>query len=594
MFWPRLISLRPSPFRPSWAWVVPCLSWLSWTATATAAEYYVSADGSDEAAGTEAAPFASLTRAQQAAAPGDTVWVHGGTYAFSSGTVGVAFSKSGQMGKPIRYFAVAGEAPHFDLSAVAPTARITGFDITADYLHIRGMEVTGVRQFRDGEDSWGVRIRGSHNVLEQLNVHHNEAPGVFITSGSDNHVLNCDSHHNYDVLESGGSGDGFGCHSTGGNNILSGCRAWENSDDGYDFINAPGSCLVEDSWAWRNGWIPDTENAAGNGAGFKSGGFGLDSSRFPADLPVHEVHRCVAWNNRTQGFYANHHPGALRFYNNTAYDNPRNYDMLDDVGEARHVLRNNIAFGRGGALSNSTPDDSQYNSWDRPAAPSAADFTSLDSNGADGPRRNDGRLPVLTFLHLSASSNLIDSGVDVGLNYNGDAPDLGAFESGPELTPPAEPTAGAGGAGGDGGDAGQAGEGGEGNVGGAAGSGDPGGSPATPSETGGMDGAGPPVQAPNAGAGGATTGGQPAAAPGSSGGTGEGGAPAAAGSAGAADSAGGALPAASDNTTNVDPSAGCSCSTLGLKGETHPLALLWLTLGAALAWQRRSRRAAQG
>ena len=54
-----------------------------------------------------------------------------------------------------------------------------------------------------------------------------------------------DSHNNYDVLESGGSGDGFGCHSSGGNNILRGCRSYDNSDDGYDFINAAGPACPE-------------------------------------------------------------------------------------------------------------------------------------------------------------------------------------------------------------------------------------------------------------------------------------------------------------------------------------------------------------
>jgi len=47
---------------------------------ACAATYYVAADGSDIALGTLAQPFASMARAQQAAASGDTVYVRGGTY----------------------------------------------------------------------------------------------------------------------------------------------------------------------------------------------------------------------------------------------------------------------------------------------------------------------------------------------------------------------------------------------------------------------------------------------------------------------------------------------------------------------------------
>ena len=74
---------------------VPCCAVLLLTQSALAVEYYVAVDGDDGNPGTEAEPFASVGRGQQAAAPGDTVWVRGGTYAFSSGTVGVAFTKAG-------------------------------------------------------------------------------------------------------------------------------------------------------------------------------------------------------------------------------------------------------------------------------------------------------------------------------------------------------------------------------------------------------------------------------------------------------------------------------------------------------------------
>src|SRR6186713_627347 len=397
---------------------------------AFAAEYYVATDGDDANPGTETEPFATVGRGQQAASPGDTVWVHGGTYSFSSGTVGVSFTKAGQANDLIHYFAYPDEVPVFDLSAINPSGRVTGFDVQTDYIHLRGMEIRGVPQYQSGEDSWGLRIRGSNNVIELMNVHHNEAPGIFITSGSNNLILNSDSHHNYDVLEDGGSGDGFGCHSTGTGNVMRGCRGWSNSDDGYDFINAPGACTVEHSWAWRNGWIPDTNTAAGNGAGFKAGGFGLDTGTFPSTIPVHVVRHSVAWSNRSQGFYANHHPGRIDFLNNTAYDNARNYDMLDDVGEGTHFLRNNIAFGSGGDLANSTSDDAEYNSWNGGVSLSEADFESLSDTGTDGPRQADGALPNVPFLHLVEGSDLIDAGIDVGLAYNDAAPDIGAFETG--------------------------------------------------------------------------------------------------------------------------------------------------------------------
>lgn len=400
-------------------------------AASHAAEYWVAPDGSDSNAGTEDEPFETVGRGQEAASAGDTVWVRGGTWSFSSGTVGVAFNKAGQEGNPIQYFAVERETPVFDLSGIAnPSGRVTGFDVQTNYVHIRGMEITGVPQYMSGEDSWALRIRGNGNVIERMNIHHNEAPGIFITSGSDNLVLNCDSHHNYDVLENGGSGDGFGCHSTGQGNVISGCRGWYNSDDGYDFINAPGACVVENSWAWRNGYVPDTMTAAGNGSGFKAGGFGLDTSTFPSSVPRHVVTHCLAFGNRAQGFYANHHPGGIDFFNNTAVDNATNFDMLADVGESDHTIRNNLAFGNGGTISRLTGGTDESNSWNLGVTVSGDDFVSEMEAEAEAPRQADGSLPDIGFMHLVAGSDLIDQGEDVGLPFAGDAPDLGCFEVG--------------------------------------------------------------------------------------------------------------------------------------------------------------------
>ena len=49
--------------------------------------------------------------------------------------------------------------------------------------------------------------------------------------------------------------------------------------------------------------------------------------------------------------------------------------------------------------------------------------------GVTGARQPDGSLPTLDFMHLASGSDLIDTGVYVGIPYNGSAPDLGAFET---------------------------------------------------------------------------------------------------------------------------------------------------------------------
>jgi hypothetical protein len=117
-------------------------------APACAAEYYVAPTGSDENPGTLAEPFASLTRAQAAAAAGDTVWIRGGEYVFSGNEIeiGVVFDKSGAEGKRIHYFAYQDETPVFDFFKLLTRARIRGFSVRGDLLHFRGIEMRGVQQ----------------------------------------------------------------------------------------------------------------------------------------------------------------------------------------------------------------------------------------------------------------------------------------------------------------------------------------------------------------------------------------------------------------------------------------------------------------
>jgi hypothetical protein len=405
-----------------------------WAGRAYAEDFYVAPDGDDGHAGTIDAPFATVEKGEDAASPGDTVYIRDGEYKFSGTdrTVGVAFTKSGTQGKPIHYFAYPGETPIFDLFEVMPQARVTGLDVHTNYIHVRGLEVRGVRQLIVG-DSWSVRIRGDHNIIERLNVHDGEAPGIFITSGASNLILNCDSHHNYDPLEDGGNADGFGCHSSGGDNVLRGCRAYENSDDGFDFINASGTCTVEDSWSFRNGFIPDTDTKIGNGAGFKSGGYGIPPNP-PKAVPRHVVRRNLAFANLI-GFYANYHTGGLDFFNNTAFDNPANYDMRPAPNvPTMHKLRNNIAAGTGQKIVNFTGGgNDDFNSWTLPVDVSIDDFTSMDKPIGTMPRDADGNLPT-TLMRLVQGSDLIDRGEDVGLPFVGNAPDLGAYEFGAKET----------------------------------------------------------------------------------------------------------------------------------------------------------------
>jgi hypothetical protein len=423
--------------------VVAVTTWATVSHAATA--YYVAPNGNDSAAGTQAAPWATIARAQTAAQPGDTVYLRGGTYAYTRANStcasrtarvdAITLNKSGSAGNPIRYWAYPGERPVFDFSRMTDDCRIKGFDVTGNHLYLKGLEVTGVPQNNTlNAESWGVWISGSDNVFEQLNVHHIMGTGLFINGGAGNLVLNSDSHDNYDLRSADGpgeNGDGFGSHYTSAGrpaNVFRGCRAWWNADDGFDLISTYSPVVIEQSWAWRNGYVPGTTTASGNGNGYKVGGFGGD---YDAGAVKHTVRFSVAFLNRAAGFYANHHPIANDFFNNTGYNNHPNFNMLgvDSSGAAvgRGNLRNNLAY-TGTATSNMTGTSASFNSWDLGVTLADSQFQSVSTAGWDASRQADGSLPVLPHLRPTANSTLIDRGTNVGLPYTGSAPDLGAFE----------------------------------------------------------------------------------------------------------------------------------------------------------------------
>ena len=465
--------------------------------SAHAATYYVAPNGSDTnaGAGTEVAPFASWARAQTAAAPGDTVYFRGGVYRYtdattacSSGTAivnAVVLDKSGASGRPIRYWAYPGETPVFDFSGISDpnkySCRQVGVRVQASWLHLKGLELKGTLQLNMlDHESWCVYvIGGSNNIFEQLDAHHNMGPGFFIQQGGQNTFLNCDSHENEDTMTSNGDGqsaDGFGCHpnkagDTG--NVFRGCRAWWNSDDGWDFINSQEACTVEYSWSWYNGYKPDAVSggqpvslSAGNGNGFKGGGYGDPQTNVPATPPQHTIRFDCAFYNKANGLYANHGIVSPYFYNNTSFNNGTDVDMLGLNGTtvtSVGILRNNLAYSTNGHtlladMTNGGPISDQFNSWDANLnlKVSNADFQSVafaapascpatfaaggtrccaptDTTcfaGMAGARNSDGSLPVVPFLRLAATSALVDKGTNVGLPFSGPEPDLGCFERG--------------------------------------------------------------------------------------------------------------------------------------------------------------------
>jgi hypothetical protein len=139
------------------------------------------------------------------------------------------------------------------------------------------------------------------------------------------------------------------------------------------------------------------------------------------------VRNCISAYNRTHGFSQNESFVKMLFYNNIAYNNTLTafFFTWNDVA---NVFRNNISLGNANDLiTTGSSYTSDHNTWNGGVTVSSADFVSVDSTGIAGARTN-GHLPSLDFLKLVAGSDLIDTGVDVGISYLNAAPDMGARE----------------------------------------------------------------------------------------------------------------------------------------------------------------------
>ena len=428
-----------------------------------AATYYVATDGNDANPGTLASPFATIQRGQTAAVAGDTVYIRGGTYVMTEAQIATRVSiwayvthltKSGSYGARINYWAYPGERPVFDYSNIKPAdLRVIAFFVSGSWLHIRGLEIIGVQvTILTHTQSECFENQGSNNIYEQLSMHDGMAIGVYFTRGSNNLILNCDAYRNWDSVSEGGRGgnvDGFGGHPRAGatGNVFRGCRAWFNSDDGFDSINAFESVTVEYCQAFFNGYTPDFVSR-GDGNGFKTGGYGAAGGAFPTPVPRHVTNFSLAVRNKVNGFYGNHHIGGSDWVGNTAYQNATNYNMLSvladndtDVPGYGHYMRNNLGYEpRSNSLTNidQAQCDVASNFFTLPVTVTTADFVATTTNTAQleafvsQARQADGALPEISLLKLAAGSDLVDAGADAGFPFSGAAPDLGAFEAGAE------------------------------------------------------------------------------------------------------------------------------------------------------------------
>ncbi|MBN1182830.1 MAG: DUF4990 domain-containing protein [Bacteroidales bacterium] len=442
---------------------------------ASAKTYYVAPQGNDSNPGSMSLPWLTWAKAFHTAQAGDTVYFRGGVYNTTvlDGT-GIKYNPSdgygynGERDNPIVFMAYpsdfsAANYPILDCSNVTSNPLLNqGYTYAIDARHINnvkfiGLTIRNVFQLHSQAcvgDAFS--IWNSNNITVERCTMYDIGGGAFGCGYSDTITfLNCDAYRCCDTLSGapGNYAQGFsvgagGINDTIGYSTVKGCRAWQCSDQG--FVSGGGNAVIvfEDCWSFNNGAY------TGSGHGFKLGYLSVDVGPSKRILK-----KCLAfsnanhvWNGTTytaDGFTTNDNNGLganQYFYNCVAYNNGRyGFVTYATTNDPERHFANNISFQSGSEDFRYYPYGEQpttnlTNSWNSRVTVNAYDFISLDTTGVTGPRQPDGSLPDLDFLKLATTSDLIDAGTDVGVDYNGIAPDLGWSEtSSSSTTLPASP-----------------------------------------------------------------------------------------------------------------------------------------------------------
>ncbi len=303
---------------------------------------------------------ASIYDAVSFAAPGQTIYLAGGTYNLGRDNDGSDKNiriNRGTDGTAADYITM--ETNPEDVAAgnraVLSFAGATGsgsaFVLSGNYWFLKNFDVTASK---NGEK--GILVAGKHNIVDRVNTYKNGNTGLEIARDgnvgrdlwpSDNLILNCTSYLNYDAGFE--DADGFAAKITcGEGNVFVGCVSAYNADDGWDLFakvqtGSIGTVTLDGCVTYKNGYLLGYRNGAdyevfespelsvnhkdaakavefeaGNGNGFKLGGDGMSG--------YHVLRNSYAFYNKANGIDSNSCPD-IQVFNSTSYANGTNLTL---------------------------------------------------------------------------------------------------------------------------------------------------------------------------------------------------------------------------------------------------------------------------
>lgn len=422
--------------------------------------YYCDPNGNDATGdGSAARPFFNLQKAVDLAKAGDIIYMNAGTYKYDTR---INIPTIGEPGSGMIRLEGKGGHAILDFAAQGLGDNNQGIRLTGSYWHFYAIDIYNAgdngllieRNKPTGGNYNDIAARtqeGHDNIIENCAFVRNQDTGLQMKNlATYNRVINCDAYYNTDPDH--GDADGFAVkisHGTG--NYFYGCRAWQNSDDGWDqFIKQDGgfpddiTTTLEYCWAFRNGYLEDNSVSKGNGNGFKMG-----SNQGRNNVIMN---RCLTFDNLNKGFDQNHNTGSM------ILNNCNGFSYADKSNKSRYTYRLDeaVATGKEIRLTNcaSVCDGDDRNTVQYAISEVAgtfdhcdmytlpADYQSIDWTEMYGARQANGELPHTTFLRpTERNTKFLDAGVEVapyteesryahGIKFVGATPDLGYYEEG--------------------------------------------------------------------------------------------------------------------------------------------------------------------